>query len=269
MMCHFSCGSGKYRRGMCLILAVLSIIILFTACSRPREAPSEDSSESRPSGSTSSHKAASAPPRQPPGAVYGYGVRLDWPYTFTESEDGKTLYLNGLVYDGPGVRPPPEITVTETVRSEHELSVRAYEACRLAETHSERKAIYARILRESDLVVDVREFSQGVYVTWRSSPEDEEEVIIPREDSQFDLEEFRRRLVSEFWDTVNSGGMIAFGERYHIRVPPGRVSKTVEQINLVRSGASRDQLGASDAALQNEHFLDDLYEKARNRTEQN
>lgn len=193
------------------------------------------------------------------GLVYGYGVELEPPYVFTRSDDGKTLYLNGLIYDGPGEGPPPDITVTETAVSRHELAVSASEYSRQAETYEERVAMYAEALRQSPLVARVREFEQGVYITWRSSPEYEEEAIVPREEPEFDLEEFQRSLMSHFQDTVGGGGMIAFGSRYHVYVPPVRVPKTVEQISLVKSGAGEDQLDTASTALQNESFLRDLY----------
>jgi hypothetical protein len=225
-------------------LLALALLVLASACGPPRA--SRDSRR----------------PEQGPGLVYAYGRKLEGPYIFRASEDGNTLYLNDLVYSGPGEAPPPKIEVPETVRLQHELSVRASEESRRAETYEERKAIYADVLRGSELVISVREFSQGVYVTWRSSPDEEEEVILPKEESQFDPAEFRIRLISEFWNTVNSGGMIAFGRRYHIYVPAMRVPKTVKQIELIRSGASRDQLDVRSTALQNDRFLDDIYLQA-------
>jgi hypothetical protein len=193
------------------------------------------------------------------GPVYGYGVELKAPYIFTRSGDGKTLYLNGLIYDGPGEGPPPEITVTATAVSRHELAVSASEYSQQAETYEERIARYAEALRQSPLVERVREFEQGVYITWRSSPEVEEEAIIPREEPEFDLEEFQQSLISRFQGTVGSGGMIAFGKRYHVYVPRVRLPKTIQQIDLVQSGAGQDQLDTGSTALQNKSFLRDLY----------
>jgi hypothetical protein len=245
-MCPVRCGTGSRRPGAWPVFLCLTLIVLAFSCGPA--GPSRDSP--LPADYSSADRS---------GVVYGYGKKLERPYTFTESEDGKTLYLNGLVYEGPGESPPPEIEVTETVRLQHELSVMASEQSKQARTYDERKAIYADILRQSPLVENVRDFEQGVYVTWRSSPGDEEEVIIPREESQFDLAAYRRQLTSEFWNTVNSGGVIAFGKRYHIHVPAGRVAKTMEQIQLIRSGASRDRLDVRGTALQNQRFLDDLY----------
>jgi hypothetical protein len=197
------------------------------------------------------------------GVVYGYGARLDGPYVFTRSEDGRTLYLNGLIYDGPGEEPPPQIEVTEEAQSRHELAVKAHEHSRRGRTYEERKAIYADVLRTSELVQAVREFSQGVYVRWRASPEHEEEVIIPREESQFDLEEFQQSLISHFWKTVNSGGMVAFGKGYHIHVPPGRMQETLEQLEQILAGGPCDTIDVVGTPFQNERFLSDLYEVCR------
>jgi hypothetical protein len=196
---------------------------------------------------------------EPWGLVYGYGVRMEAPYIFTRSGDGKTLYLNELIYDGPGEGPPPEITVTAAAVSRHELAVSAYEYSRQAGIYEERIARYAEALRQSPLVERVREFEQGVYITWRSSPEVEEEAIIPREESQFDLQGFQQSLVSRFEHTVGSGGMIAFGKRYHVYVPRVRLPKTLQQIDLVQSGAGQDQLDTGSTALQNKSFLRDLF----------
>jgi hypothetical protein len=253
----------------------LAFLMLACACGGSKDQGSRTSANPPSSGTTLSHEDRLTKTHEPespaaglpraglaavdgPGLVYGYGKRLERPYIFIESDDGRTLYLNDLVYDGPAESTPPEIVVTETVRSQHELSVMAYEYSKRARTYEERRAIYAEVLRGSDLVKDVKEFSQGVYVTWRSSP-DEEEVIIPSEESHFDLAEFRRRLISEFRATVDSGGMIAFGERYHIHVPPGRVAATVEQLERLRSGAGPEEIDIGTTILRNRNFLNDLY----------
>jgi hypothetical protein len=243
-MCPLRRGAGRPGSRIWPTLLVLALMVLPSACGRPGASRDGQHAE------------------QGPGLVYAYGKKIEGPYVFRASEDGNTLYLNDLVYSGPGEAPPPKIEVPETVRLEHELSVRAHEESKRAKTYEERIAIYADVLRSSELVIAVREFSQGVYVTWRSSPDEEEEVILPREESQFDPAEFRMRLISEFWNTVNSGGMIAFGKRYHIYVPAVRVPKTVKQIELIRSGASRDQLDVMGTALQNDRFRDDLYLQA-------
>lgn len=198
-----------------------------------------------------------------PGLVYGYGTRLDTPYVFNLSGDGRTLYLNGLIYDGPGEAPPPQIEVTQTARSRHELSMLAYEQSKRGRTYEERKAIYADVLRGSDLVQAVREFSQGVYVTWRNSPDYEEEVIIPKEESRLDLKAFQESLISQFRTTIESGGMIVFGDDYHMHIPPSRVSDTLEQLERIRLGARRDQLDVVGTPLQNQRFLSDLYKESR------
>ena len=193
------------------------------------------------------------------GLVYAYGTKLAGPYVFTESEDGKTLYVNGLIYVGPGEGPPPDITVTVTVRSQHELNVRAADQATRGAEYEDRLEILASVYRSSPLVRSVRKFSQGVYVTWASYPDDEEEIILPREESQFDLEAYMQGLVAEFHRIVESGGMVVFGKNYHIYVPRVRSAKTVHQIRLVEDGAPRESLDVMNTALQNKRFIEDLY----------
>ncbi len=193
------------------------------------------------------------------GPVFGFGVQLTKPYTFTSSEDSKTLYLNGLVYDGPGEEPPPQITVTESMRTKHELSVRAFEDSKQGTTYEERLARMTAVYLASPLVKSVRGFAQGIFVKWASDPDREEEVILPREEGHFDLAAYRERLVADFWRTINSGGMIAFGRNYHICVPAKRLPKTLEQVKLIQSGKEQEQLDVAGTALQNRRFLEDLY----------
>jgi hypothetical protein len=265
-------GAGGTRSRVWLVIACLGFLVLSTACGKSREGGNRASSESRCEDSVHLADDSCTTPGAPtapaessavktgPGLVFGYGARLEEPYVFTRGDDGRTLYLNGLIYDGPGDAPPPQIEVTEVARSRHELAVKAHEHSRRGRTYDERKAIYADVLRRSELVQAVREFPQGVYVRWRESPEHEEEVIIPREESQFDLEEFQQGLISQFRKTVNSGGMIAFGKGYHIYVPPGRVQGTLEQLERIRAGGPRDTIDVVGTPLQNEKFLSDLYE---------
>ena len=101
-----------------------------------------------------------------PGLVYGYGVKLSRPYEFTKSEDGKTLYLNGLIYDGPGDKEPPAVAVTEEIRAMHELNVKALEESRDCATEDDRLARMAAVYRSSPLVESARHDSHRVYVKW-------------------------------------------------------------------------------------------------------
>ena len=238
--------------GMGLIIAVQQTV---------GEVPSSGTDSGKPPPETDSSAADidTVQSEPPPGLVYGYGAQLRAPYVFSESEDGKTLYLNGIIYVGPGEGPPPEITVTETVRSQHELNVRAFEQSKRGVTYEDRLEILADVYRSSSLVKDVRKFAQGVYVRWESHPNEEEEVILSREDSAFDLAAFHQKLIAEFRQTVSSGGMIAFGKNYHIYVPAKRLPKTVEQVEIIQGGAPRESLDVMNTALQNKRFVEDLY----------
>ena len=195
------------------------------------------------------------------GLVYGYGARLGPPYEFAESEDGKTLYLNGLVYYGPGDTPPPEVTVTEGIRAEHELSVRAYEESKKGTTYDERLALLAAAYISSPLITSVRKWTGGLYVRWASSPDEDYVIVLPLEEEtpDFDRAAFWEEQISKFWRIVDSGGMVVFGKKYHIVVPANLVPKTVEQIERVRRGTPREGLDTRETALRNTHFLDDLY----------
>jgi hypothetical protein len=268
-------GAGGRGLRTWLLLTLLAVLVLSPACGGSKGEGSGGTRESGVSGSVrfagdslrvadkAGQVADSLDLGDTPGLVYGYGTRLDTPYVFTLSADGKTLYLNGLVYDGPGEIPPPEIEVTQTARSRHELSMQAYEQSRRGRTYEERKAIYADVLRGSDLVQTVREFSQGVYVTWRTSPDCEEEVIIPREESGLDLVAFQESLISQFRKAIESRGMIAFGKNYHIHIPPSRVPETLAQVERIRAGVRRDQLDIVGTPLQNEQFLSDIYKECQ------
>jgi hypothetical protein len=251
-----------------LTILLLSLAIMITALQAAGEVPSSDGDSGESSGRSATPVEEANLSDPLPGLVYGYGVELERPYVFTESEDGKTLYLNGLIYDGPGEEPPPKITVTETVRSEHELSVRAFEQSNQGVTYADRLELMADVYRSSPLVKNVRKFAQGLYVTWTSYPDEEEEIILTREDSAFDLAAFRETLVAEFWQTVSRGGMIAFGKNYHVSVPPRHLPKTVEQMRLIQSGAPRDSLDVMNTALQNKRFLEDLYQQSEGRREE-
>jgi hypothetical protein len=195
------------------------------------------------------------------GVVYGYGVELTPPYEFTKSEDGKTLYLNGMVYAGPGDKEPPDIQVTEEARAKHELGVEAYEESKKGATYNERLARMAATYISSPLVTSVHKYSQGLYVRWASDPDDEEVITLLREEKtpEFDRAALWQQMKSSFWHTVNSGGMVVFGEKYHIFVPSNLVPKTLDQIARVREATPRDQLDVTETPLRNQRFLDDLY----------
>lgn len=201
------------------------------------------------------------------GLVYGYGVKLTPPYEFTKSEDGKTLYLNGLIYDGPGDTPRQQGTVDEQMLARHELSVEAHEQAELGETYEERLERLAAIYRSSPLVKAVRRHPQGLYVTWVSDPDTEQGVMLLRENqktSDYDLATFRDELITRFWRIVNSGGMVAFGRKYHILVPSNVTPKTLEQIEHLQRGTLRERLDVKGTALENKQFLDDLYRESEN-----
>jgi hypothetical protein len=197
-----------------------------------------------------------------PGLVYGYGIKISRPYEFTESEDGKTLYLNGLIYAGPGDKEPPPVTVADEILAQHELNVRALEEARKGTTDYGRLARMASAYIHSPLVESVRKDSHSVYVKWVSSPHEMRFFLMPLsglETTAFDRAAFWEQLEASFWRTVNSGGMVVFGEKYHIFVPDSGVQKTLEQIELVRRGTSREGLDTRGTPLRNQRFLDDLY----------
>ena len=197
--------------------------------------------------------------------MFAYGVQLARPYTFSFSEDARRLYLNGYFFHGATDTIIPKIEISETARTHHELCVRAGEAMKQGKTFEETLAIYAEVMRSSPLVERVRISHPWIYVTWVSWPDEEEEIIFSRADNQFDLAAYLERLVAEFRQTVGRGGMIAFGKNYHISVPPSRLPKTVEQINLVQSSAPRESLDVMNTALQNKRFLEDLYHRSEDR----
>ena len=205
-----------------------------------------------------------------PGLVYGYGIKLSRPYEFTESEDGKTLYLNGLIYAGPDDKQPPEITETVTPSAKHQLSVRAYEESKKGATYDERLARLAAAYISSPLVEAVQKYSQGIYVRWASDPDIEYVINMPPEEQrpEFDRSTFWEQLMTSFWRTVDSGGMVAFGRKYHIFVPDSGVQKTLEQVELVRRGTPREQLDTRDTPLRNQDFLDDLYRESEGAEEE-
>jgi hypothetical protein len=195
------------------------------------------------------------------GVVYGYGVKLTPPYEFTKSEDGKTLYLNGLIYAGPGDEETPEVTVTEDVRAEHELSMRAYEESKKGATYDERLARLAATYTSSPLVESVRKHGEGLYVRWASNPGDEYVITLQREEERpdFNRDAFWQKQISRFWRIIDSGGMVVFGEKYHIFCPDSSVPKTLDQIARVRRGVSREDLDTRDTPLIDHNFLEDLY----------
>jgi hypothetical protein len=196
-----------------------------------------------------------------PGQVYGYGIKLSRPYEFTESEDGRTLCLNGLIYAGSDDNETAEVTVTEEARAEYEVSIRAGEESRKGKTYDERMARLAAAYISSPLVEAVRKHGQCVYIRWASDPENEYVIDMPSEEDgpEFDRTVFWEQLMSSFWHTVNSDGMVAFGKKYHVFVPANLVPKTVEQIELVRRGTPRERLDVVETAVRNRRFLDDLY----------
>ena len=195
------------------------------------------------------------------GLVYGYGVKLAPPYEFRESEDGKTLYLNGLVYAGPGDKEPPDIQVTEQARAIYALSTEAREESEKASTHDERLTRMAAVYRSSPLVESVRQDSHSLHITWLAYPDMDFAVILTPEDEipDFDREAFWEKQISRFWRIIGSGGMVVFGEKYHIFCPDSSVPKTLDQIERIRRGVSREDLHTRDTPLRNQRFLDDLY----------
>ena len=196
-----------------------------------------------------------------PGLVYGYGAKLGPPYEFTVSEDSKTLYLNGLIYDGPGDTRPSEVTVSEEMRVRHELSEKAHMQSELGATYDERLAHLAAAYISSPLVKSVRKDSVTIYVRWASNPDIEQGVMLRREEQKldFDVVAFREELIDRFWQIVNAGGMVAFGKDYHVLVPAACVPKTIEQIERIRRGEPPERLDVVNTALQNRRFLGDLY----------
>lgn len=205
-----------------------------------------------------------ADPASSSGLVYGYGVKLTPPYEFTKSEDRKTLYLNGMVYAGPGDKEPSDIEVTEEARAAHELNVRAGEEAKKGTTYADRLARMAAVYRSSPLVESVRRDSHRVYVKWVAYQHEMGFGLMERlldERSEFDRNTFWEKLKSSFWHTVDSGGMVVFGEKYHIFCPESSVPKTLEQIEHVGAGRPRDQLDVIETPLRNQRFLDDLYRR--------
>jgi hypothetical protein len=233
-------------RVLCTLLLGLVIVCLAGGVAVSTEAEKADSTSSS-------------------GLVYGYGVKLTPPYEFTKSQDGKILYLNGMIYDGPSDIPPKKVTVDAEMLARHELSVRAYEQSELGATYEERLTLLAAVYLSSPLVKKVRKHPQGLYVTWVSDPATEQGVILLEENekmSDYDLAAFRAELITRFWRTVDSGGMMAFGKDYHVLVPQECVPKTVEQIESVWGGTTREELDIKDTALQNQQFLDDLFQQS-------
>jgi hypothetical protein len=204
------------------------------------------------------------------GLVYGYGVKLTPPYDFTKSEDGRILYLNGLIYAGPDDKEPLDIKITEEERAQYDLSVRAGEESKKAKTPDERRALLAAVYISSPLVTAVRKQGHCVYVRWASDPENEYVINMPPEDErpEFTRAAFWEQLKNSFWRTVNSGGMVVFGKKYHIFVPANLVPKAVAQIELVRRGAPRERLDKRDTPLIDHNFLDDLYRENENAEEE-
>jgi hypothetical protein len=200
------------------------------------------------------------------GPVFAYGRQLTRPYTFSLSESGRRLYLNGYFFSGAKDTIEPKIVVSETARTHHELSVRAGEAMKQGKTFQETLDIYAEVLRSSPIVKKVRIDRQWIYVTWASWPDEEEEIIIPREKGHFDLKEALEQDIAHFWSVVRRGGMIAFGRGgYHLSVRAVRVPKTLEQIERIRQGTPRDQLDVTDTGLRFDAFLKDLYDPIQRR----
>jgi hypothetical protein len=203
------------------------------------------------------------------GPVFAYGRQLTRPYTFSFSEDARRLYLNGYFFSGATDTIIPKREVSETARAEYELRVRADEAMKQGKTFEETLAIYAEVLRSSPLVNKVRIDRSWIYVTWASWPDEEEEIIIPRDKGHFDLKESLEQDIAHFWSVVGRGGMIAFGrDGYHMSGPPSGVPKTLEQIELIRHGTPRDQLDVTDTALWLDDFLEDLYDPIQQRKEE-
>lgn len=199
------------------------------------------------------------------GLVYGYGLKLSRPYEFTKSEDGKTLYLNGLVYAGPGDKQPPEITITEEARAIYDVVLRANEKARQGTTEDDRLARMAAVFRSSPLAESVRQDSHEVHVKWRMYPDEMAFVLMaPFGDGRPDLDRdaFWEKQISRFWWIIDSGGMVVFGERYHIFCPDSSIPKTVKQIERVRRALPRESLDTQDTPLSNQDFLDDLYRES-------
>jgi len=202
------------------------------------------------------------------GPVFAYGVRITRPYTFNFSVDGRRLYLNGYFFNGATDTTVNEIEVSEATREEHGLAVRAGEAMKQGKTFEETLAIYAEVLRMSPLTSEVRISYPCVYVTWASSPDDEEEVIIPREKLYVDLGEALTQDIAHFWSAVRGGRMIAFGRGgYHLSVPSDMVPKTLEQIERIRRGIRREQLDLTSTGLWVDDFQEDLYHSIQKREE--
>jgi hypothetical protein len=196
------------------------------------------------------------------GVVYGYGVKLTPPYEFTKSEDGKTLYLNGLIYAGPGDKEPPEVTITDEIRAMHELNERALEEAGKGTTEYARLARMAAVYRSSPLVESVRRDSHRVYVKWVAYPYEMGFILMEPpgcEKPEFDRDTFWEKQISRFWRIIDSGGMVVFGEKYHIFCPDSSVPKTLDQIARVRRGVSREDLDTRDTPLIDHNFLEDLY----------
>lgn len=59
--------------------------------------------------------------------------------------------------------------------------------------------------------------------------------------------------------TVEAPGVVyGYGKNYHITIPPGRVPKTVADLEQIRLGVDPERLDPRNPALQNQRFLDDL-----------
>jgi len=196
------------------------------------------------------------------GVVFAYGEQVYPPFVFT-GVGTDTLFLNGypLSPRRSSRRGSPEISVSETCKAQHELCVKAGQRAREGSTHAERVEIYAEVLRASSLVDSVRVTSHDIiYMSWAGET-DEEEIILPREDTHFELADFHETRISEFWRAMRAGRLVAFGERYYVSAPRQSVPQTLQLLERIDEGGPPTKEEVAGTALQQPRFLVDLCEK--------
>ncbi len=194
------------------------------------------------------------------GLVFAYGCRVYPPYAFNGA-DTDTLFLNGYSYS-PTLSKRGEsraIRMSETCRTQHQLDATALGLCRNGQDRAERVRIYVDTLRASPLVDSVRLVGDSVYMRWDGEVE-EEEVVLPWNDSLFDRAAFHEILIEEFWRTVGSGGLVAFGERYHVLSPRDCVAQIRHLLERIALGEYPTVEDVRDTALEDTRFLTDLWE---------
>lgn len=197
------------------------------------------------------------------GVVYYNGRELVSPFTFT-GEGADTLFLNGIPYD-PQRMPKGNLSpssVSASCLSRHALNVTASERAKLGHSKEEGLQFMANVYGESSLVDSVVLYEHSICVYWHGEETGEEVLLPPLESGRFDRLTYHQQLQAEFWQVVNQGGLVAFGEKgYRVTSPQKWMPKTERAMEKIRTNVALVETDYASTALQNPDFRADYRAK--------